>query len=96
MSERQSLMKEINEASFAIVDATLYLDTHPTDEAALQFFDEAMNKRKAAMQQYESKFEPLIIDCVNQQPASDQADTKYPGMKHWRWADGPAPWEGVC
>lgn len=35
MSDRQALLQKINEASFAVVDATLYLDTHPTDTEAL-------------------------------------------------------------
>lgn len=95
MSTRQELLKEINEASFAVNDITLYLDTHPTDEQALAYFTEMMGKRKAAMKEYESQFEPLIIDCVNPNTNnSTQSETEYAGKTHWTWADGPLPWEG--
>lgn len=94
MLDRASLLKEIGEASFAVTDLTLYLDTHPTDKQALSFFMTCMDKRKQAMQQYESQFEPLVIDCVN--PAFNNASktmTNYPGEDHWTWSDGPLPWD---
>lgn len=95
MSTRQELLKQINEVSFAVNDITLYLDTHPTDEKALEYFTEMMGKRKAALTEYESNFEPLIIDCVNPVTNnSTQTETEHPGKTHWTWADGPIPWEG--
>lgn len=94
MVDRASLLKEINEASFAVVDLTLYLDTHPTDKQALNLFTECMDKRKQALQEYETQFEPLIIDCVR--PGNNNASnsmTNYAGEDHWTWADGPLPWD---
>ena len=35
MSEKETLMKQLNEASFALDEAVLFLDTHPCDEEAL-------------------------------------------------------------
>lgn len=95
MSDRHTLLKEINEVSFAINDVTLYLDTHPTDQNALNYFNEMLQRRKTAMKEYETQFEPLVIDCVN--PAENNSsgtETKFPGTMHWTWADGPVPWEG--
>lgn len=97
MLSREELLKEIHEASFAVNDITLYLDTHPTDTQALKFFQTCMQKRKSAMKEYETQFEPLIIDCVD--PANNNLSnfkTKYAGSDHWTWVDGPAPWEGGC
>ena len=95
MSSRQELFQQINEASFAVNDITLYLDTHPTDEQALAYFDQVMQKRKEAMKEYESQYEPLLIDCVNVNTNnSTNTDTEYADKKHWTWADGPLPWEG--
>ena len=37
---REQLMNTINEVSFAVDDIKLYLDTHPDDEKALDFFKE--------------------------------------------------------
>lgn len=95
MESRCKLMKKIDEVSFAVNDITLYLDTHPTDMDALNYFNTAMTERKQLMQQYESQFEPLIIDCVN--PAANNAtetETNYAGQAHFTWVDGPMPWEG--
>lgn len=38
MVSQKSLLKYIYEVSFAVNDITLYLDTHPEDEEALQYF----------------------------------------------------------
>lgn len=95
MESRAQLMKKIDEASFAVNDITLYLDTHPTDTEALKFFEAAAAERKQLLEQYEAQYEPLQIDCVN--PAVNnqtQTETKYAGTAHWTWADGPVPWEG--
>lgn len=95
MADREQLLKNINEVSFAVNDVMLYLDTHPTDQQALQFFDDCMAKRKQALEEYEQQFYPLTAHCIkpdNHTISND--DTKYPGETHWTWADGPAPWEG--
>ena len=94
MSDRQMLLQKINEASFAVNDITLYLDTHPTDTEALAYFKKAMNERKTAMKEFESKYEPLIVDCVN--PCENNKTgfaSDYPSTEHWTWADGPIPWD---
>ena len=96
MSDRQALLQKINEASFAVVDTTLYLDTHPTDQEALQYFKMVMNQRKQALEEYESRFEPLIVDCVNPKDNNKTGYcTDYPAKEHWTWADGPIPWDNV-
>lgn len=95
MADRQMLLKEINETSFAVMDATLYLDTHPTDEKALAYFEEVSNRRKAAMKEFEENYEPLTMHCVNTKTNNaTNYETEYPNSNHWTWADGKAPWEG--
>lgn len=97
MSDRQTLLQKINEASFAVNDISLYLDTHPTDMEALQFFKKVMSERKTAMQEFESQYEPLIIDCVNPKENNKTGfETCYPAVEHWTWGDGPIPWDNQC
>lgn len=95
MMDQKSLLKEISEVSFTVNDLTLYLDTHPVDENALNAFSQAMNQRKQLLKTYAENFNPLTTDCVCPDTNNKtQFETKYPGQKHFTWSDGPLPWEG--
>ena len=77
---RDDLLKVINEVSFAMYDCCLFLDTHPMDSCALDYFQKMKKKRKAAMDIYTRKFGPLVLDC-----AGDGCT--------WDWGQEPLPWE---
>lgn len=95
MADRKEMLKEINEVSFLVNDLTLYLDTHPLDDEAVNSFSEAMKRRKSLLEAYAKEFEPLTMDCVCPDTNNKtNSFTKYPGQKHFTWADGPLPWEG--
>ena len=85
MTEKQMVMKKINESSFAMDDAVLYLDTHPCDEEALAYYQKCVHARKEAMKLYNDKFGPLQADQVQ-------------GTNHWHWIHERWPWEvgGNC
>ena len=82
MSMRASLMNQINEASFAVDDVALFLDTHPHGIAAMQYYQNVVTMRKNAIDAYERQFGPLMIDSVNGQT--------------WDWVTEKWPWEGGC
>ena len=95
MADRTGLLNQINEVSFAVNDLTLYLDTHPLDTEAMNYFTQVSTKRKNLMKEYAEQFGPLTMDCVCTETNNRTNDhTKYPGQKHWTWSDGPLPWEG--
>lgn len=95
MPDRTTLLEELNQVSFAMNDLTLYLDTHPVDEQALDLFEQSKERRKRLMQEYEQQFEPLTVDCVCVNTHSASQDfCNYPGQRHFNWVDGPTPWEG--
>ena len=77
------LLMQIFKASFAMDDVVLYLDTHPCDQDALNYYYYVVNMRKQAMQTYEQYCGPLMADGV--------MDENY-----WTWVNDPWPWEGVC
>ena len=77
---RDDLLKVINEVSFAMYDCCLFLDTHPMDSCALDYFQKMKKKRKAAMDIYTRKFGPLVLDY-----AGDGCT--------WDWGQEPLPWE---
>ena len=65
MSDRNVLLKEINEVSFFLDDLRLYLDTHPLDINALNLYQEKHEKRLELLKQYSQDFEPLTCHCIN-------------------------------
>lgn len=85
MNEKMSkdqLLNRINQLSFAVVEMTLYLDSHPTDEEAMAYFEEKSALRNEALEAYARNFGPLTIDTAN--------DTS---SRCWEWVNQPWPWE---
>ncbi len=81
--DRQKLLLYISEVSFALLDVTLYLDTHPEDKEALEYYNQYKNMRHEALKEYEHCFGPLLSTDVNVQNG-------------WQWTYQPWPWEGGC
>ena len=79
---KEKLMNRINEVSFAVNDVLLYLDTHPSDPAALQYFQEYTQLRKQALQDYAAMYGPLTVDLA------------IGSRGKWDWIQQPWPWEG--
>ncbi len=79
----RQLMDLINQASFAVDEAVLYLDTHPDDPVALNYYHQAVQLRLNAMNTYHQSFGPLMADQVS-------------SNRDWTWINGPWPWEGGC
>ena len=80
--DRSRLLNKINENSFTVNDILLYLDTHPRDEKALSFFQDASARRIKLMNEYTEKYGPLTIDNAAK---SDE--------NSWKWMEQPFPWE---
>ena len=51
---RQELLSWINKVSFMAYDMALYLDTHPDDQQALEFFQKYSQMRRQALSNYAS------------------------------------------
>ena len=84
---RTRLLQEINEVSFAVVDILLFLDTHPCDKKAMEFYRNAASRRRELMTLYAREFGPLTVDDA----LESEGDT-------WKWMEQPFPWEqeGGC
>lgn len=81
--DRSTMLQQINEISFAAYDTLLFLDTHPNDQQALQFYREMSQKRNAAMEEFGRIYGPLTVDC-----------TCATNGNRWQWIDQTWPWEG--
>ena len=94
MTDRHTLLKELNEVSFTADDLGLYLDTHPLDGDALDAFKQANSRRRELLERFARQYEPLTRDCVCPDTNNEtQYDTRYPVQRHFTWADGPLPWD---
>ena len=76
------LLNIISQASFAMDDVLLFLDTHPCDQQALAYYQVMARTRREAMDAYQSTCGPLMADRVNSTSG------------YWSWIQGPWPWEG--
>ena len=77
---KAQLLNYLNHVSFSMYDTVLFLDTHPTDQEAIAYFNEMKQARKNALKIYQRKFAPLLLDGV-------EADCE------WTWGMEPLPWE---
>lgn len=81
MTEREKMMRTLQMYDFALYETGLYLDGHPYNKRALNYFEKQKAMRKKVADAYEQAYGPLTM-LSNMDP--DQ----------WRWIDNPWPWEG--
>ncbi len=81
--DKCAALYEISMVDFLLVDVKLYLDTHPTDRNALDYYRHYENLLHQLREAYVAKFGPLF--------ATDSGCDKA-----WEWAMEPNAWEGVC
>jgi len=80
MNNRSALLKEIQAEDFAVYEAALYLNGHPTCQNALAYYCEHKSIVKALKEEFEALYGPLTI--------YSNEDSNC-----WHWVDGPWPWE---
>lgn len=77
---RQELMHQIQQAGFALTDLNLFLDSHPQNQMALDYFRDVQTRYTELCAQYEMQFGPLT---------AFDTDTE----QGWTWVQAPWPWE---
>ena len=80
---REELLHHIDLVSFQVMDAQLFLDTHPKCQEAEKHFRHYLELRDEAMKLYAMKYGPLTIDSMV-------------ASSGFGWAEMPLPWEGGC
>lgn len=78
--DQKRLMQYIEEVSFTMDDLVLYLDTHPSDQTALQYYNKIRHLRNQAVDSYTEHFGPLTFRNVK-------------SCEYWAWVKEPWPWE---
>ena len=64
-TEQEKLLHDIGVLGFVVIELSLYLDTHPTDQNALKYFNHYNRLANQARQEYSSKYTPLTISCAD-------------------------------
>lgn len=80
LTNKQRAMRKVQAATFALVEANLYLDSHPTCPNGLEYFEEHKKEYNKAVKEYEEKYGPLTAATSN-------------NNKKWEWVLTPFPWE---
>ena len=62
-ASREAMLLEVDQAGFAVVDANLYLDTHPCDAAAIDYYNQMANAYRNAAAAFEAQFGPLTASA---------------------------------
>ena len=80
LTNRNELLKKIQEMDFFAFDLQLYLNTHPKCERALKLYVETVNEAKKLRREYEEKFGPITA-------------TSTPATIPWQWSKNPWTWD---
>ena len=80
LSEKEKLMLKIQSCSFAMKEAELFLDTHPTCAEAIEYYKKHREMNEQYVKEYAEKYGVITMD----QQSSD---------KKWSWVETPFPWE---
>ena len=83
-NSKKGLLHDITVISFVLYDLKLYLDTHPTDQNGLDYFNH-YNKIYAQMRkEYALRYGPLTANYYERM------------NNEWTWVTQKMPWEGEC
>lgn len=81
--EGMRMLNDISIVDFVLVDLSLYLDTHPFDQEAMQYFNHYSKIKNKMSRDFSMRYFPLTKDLAE-------------SNKEWRWGAAPLPWEGEC
>ncbi|MCI8566535.1 MAG: spore coat protein CotJB [Lachnospiraceae bacterium] len=80
---RNDYLHQVDMAGFVLDDILLYLDTHPCDADALEYYQRAKERYEEAVKAYTAQVGPLFMPLV-------------PCAGTFSWVEDPWPWEGGC
>ena len=80
-NERETLLYQVMQYKFALIELNLYLDTHPNDTEMINLYNQYQTIEKQMCDKYESMYGPLTLD------------SNYLNKNTWVWKNSPWPWE---
>ena len=83
MGNREQLLRDIGIADFMVTELVLFLDTHPGDCNAMEYFNHYNRIKNQMEKEFSQKYFPLNVGLTE-------------CSKDWSWGAAPLPWEGEC
>ena len=80
--EQRKMLHDISTVDFIVVEMAEYLDTHPQDSKAIDFFNHYTRLKNQLTKDYAAKYAPLTLATADGY------------SKEWKWGLQPNPWEG--
>lgn len=81
--EQNRMLMDIGIIDFTLVELTLYLDTHPHDKQAMEYFNHYARIKNQMVKDFSARYYPLTKDASTE-------------TREWKWALAPMPWENVA
>lgn len=78
-ADRITLLREIQDLNFAVIEANLYLDAYENTQA-LEYKEKAIKELESKVESYENKYGPLTIYGKTEEEQNE-------------WITTPWPWE---
>ncbi len=83
MNDRERAMRRVQICSFAVLEASLFLNSHPDDKEALEYINKYKRLNERAVAEFEDKYGTLSIETPSE-------------LTSWDWAENPWPWENTA
>jgi spore coat protein JB len=80
LNQQQTMLHNIQECEFTVLDLALFLDTHPNDPVALYRHKQFSVYLRQLVEVYEAQYGPMNLYNV------EVGET-------WRYINGPWPWD---
>ncbi|MGM0470947.1 MAG: spore coat protein CotJB [Bacillota bacterium] len=87
------LLKKIMALEFIVLEFSLYLNTHPCDEDALEDQQYYACKLKDLKRTYHQEYGPLTARCCNKEYPWYSNCSEQQGRYLWTYIDSPWPWQ---
>ncbi|MDD6033244.1 MAG: spore coat protein CotJB [Oscillospiraceae bacterium] len=78
-NSKAALLREIQVCQFAVIEANLYLDTHPCDQEALEFYRCHREKLRELLERWER-----VCGKIREDGGENL---------RWAWVENPWPWQ---
>ena len=76
---KNDMMHQIMALDFTLIDLCQYLDTHPYDDNAIEYFMDYRQECEKLRKEYEEKYGPITAGSMDKEK--------------WQWLSNPWPWE---